>query len=190
MSDQTLDTIGKKLNGSERRDAVHFAVAPVIAGNFLRVGDRVKFATGSTEVVVKCDYEDTPVGIVDPFLTCYYVGENDRFWLFLLPNTITGLRHEWTHPAFNVQPTPITNEQESEKAYSERWLRGFAERYYGNYDEMVSAAVNGESYCFGDDIEYEDFYSKAEFWTHIENVTGIKLDEQQREENNKFRCAC
>ena len=190
MSEQTLDTIGKKLKGGEKRDAVHFAVAPAIAGGFLRVGDRVKFAPGSTEIIVKCEYEEKPVGIVDPFLDCYYVSENERCWLFLLPNTITGLRHEWTHPAFVPQALPVPALIASGKAYSERWLRGFAERYYGDYDEMVACALNGEECCFGRDIEYEDFYAGSEFWTHIEAVTGKHLTPTQREQNNHFRCAC
>jgi hypothetical protein len=94
MSDQTLDAIGKKLTGGERRDAVHFAVAPVRVSGFLRAGERVKLAPGSTDTVVIWDYDDEPpVGIIDPFLDCGYVADGDRCWLFLYPSTITGLRH-------------------------------------------------------------------------------------------------
>lgn len=190
MSEQTLDTIGKILKGGEKRDAVHFAVAPVLAGGFLKSGQRVKFASGSTETVVASDYEEPCVGIIDPFLEKTYVCERERCWMFLMPNTITGLRHEWTHPAFGGQPAAAVNEQESAKAFSERWLRGFAEKYSGDYDEMLAAALDGDSYCFGNDIEYEDFYANAEFWQHVETVSGKKLSNEQRESNNHFRCAC
>lgn len=189
MSD-TLDTIGKKLKGGEGRDAVHFAVAPVRAGEFLRVGDRVKFKEGTTDVVVRCDYEDEPVGIIDPFLDCYYVSDRDRCWLFLMPNSITGLRHEWTHPAFH-KPASATQDQPAEpaKSYSERWLRGFAERYLTDYAEMIGSLEAGEGAFFGNDIEYSDFRHGTEFWQHVEAVTGKTFSEKQVQRMN-FRCAC
>lgn len=189
MSEATLDLIGKPLKGGEQRDAVHFAVAPVMAGGFLKAGERVTFAPGSRERVVKADYEGEWVGVVDPYLEDIYVSEGERFWLFLKPNSITGLRHEWSHPAFD-KAAPVAVREPSPKDFSENWLRGFAERYQGDYDGMVAAAVSGESYCFGEDIEYEDFYVHAEFWKHVENVTGKKFSDDQREQNNHFRCAC
>lgn len=191
MKDQTLDTIGKFLTGGERRDAVHFAVAPVISGGFLKRAQQVKFAPGSTEIVVAWHYEGDFIGIIDPFLEASYVPDGKRCWLFMLPNTITGLRHEWTHPAFNTQSAPILAAPDlTGKARSEKWLREFAELYEGDYRGMVAAAISGESYCFGSDIEYEDFYKNAEFWTHIEEVTGKELSTGERESNNNFRCAC
>jgi hypothetical protein len=85
--------IGKLVTGEEGRDAVHVAIAPVAAPCELRPGQHVD-AHGRPEgpgVV--------PVGIVDPFLR-EAVRPGERFWLFLYPNTVTSLRHEWTHPAF------------------------------------------------------------------------------------------
>lgn len=87
-------------DGEKRRDAVHVAVAPVtcaddgimIPGALLKLIDR--------ENAVCCDWEEA-VGIVDPFLTQSCVKKGQRFWMFLLPNTITGLRHSWRHPAFD-----------------------------------------------------------------------------------------
>ena len=187
----TLDTIGKKLKGGEGRDAVHFAVAPVRAGAFLRAGERVKFEPGSTEVVVAWDYDDQPpVGIIDPFLDCGYVTDKDRCWLFLFPSTITGLRHEWTHPSFPDQQTqPAPQPEESSRDYSERWLRGFAQKYRGDYAEMIAGVQTGKGALFGEDLEYGDFRPGSEFWQHVSIVTGKQFTEGHMQ-NTSFRCAC
>lgn len=190
MTDHTLDTIGKKLKGGERRDAVHFAVAPVQAGGFLRAGERVKFAPGSTDVVVSWDYdEEAPVGIIDPFLNDY-VANGERCWLFLYPSTITGLRHEWTHPAFpDQQPQSVAQPAESPREYSERWLRGFAEKYKADYNEMIAGVSDGTGAFFDDDLEYEDFRPGSEFWQHVSTVTGNDFTEKHMQDTS-FRCAC
>lgn len=191
MTDHTLDTIGKKLKGGERRDAVHFAVAPAQVKGFLRAGERVKFVAGSTEVVETWDYDaKPPVGIIDPFLEDFYVADGDRCWLFLYPSTITGLRHEWTHPAFpDQQPQTAAQPEETAREYSERWLRGFAEKYKGDYDEMMAGVTSGRGAFFGDDLEYSDFRPGSEFWHHVSVVTGKEFTETHID-NTSFRCAC
>lgn len=192
MTDHTLDTVGKKLvRGDERRDAVHFAVAPVqpAKGQFLRPGERVLLAPGSADTVVSWDYDGEPVGIIDPFLDGY-VTDKDRCWLFLFPSTITGLRHEWTHPAFpNQSGAADAQQSEPALAYSERWLRGFAEKYRGDYEEMIAGVADGSGAFFGRDLEYSDFRSNSEFWRHVSIVTGKQFTEMHME-NTSFRCAC
>lgn len=86
-----------------RRDAVHVAVAPVVASVRLRPGVRVGLnEAGEAEL---CSTEDC-IGIVDPFLHDY-VNQGQRFWLFLYPDTITNLRHVWEHPAFKARPPEV-----------------------------------------------------------------------------------
>jgi len=173
--DQTLDTIGKILNADAKRDAVHFAVAPVVAAENLKPGQHVG-KDGTTK---------NPIGVVDPFLR-RSVYEGERFWLFLYPNTITSLRHEWAHPAFQ--------DHISEKSESEIYLRAFADRlfsYYGTYSEngsrfelLLAQAANG---FFGTDINYgPDCTPTDEFWNHFERYTGRKVVER----HSYFRCAC
>ena len=91
-------TIGKIItDGHRRRDAIHVAVAPVTASCRLHPGEHVGLL-GEDDVVGPCGEDN--IGIVDPFLR-KPVERNERFWLFLYPGTITGLRHVWKHPAFN-----------------------------------------------------------------------------------------
>ncbi len=82
-----------------RRDAVHIAIAPVMAGCDLEPGDGVGLIgpPGDCELVGPVGRNN--IGIVDPFLA-EGVKAGQRFWLCLFPGTITSLRHLWTHSAF------------------------------------------------------------------------------------------
>lgn len=81
---------------SARRDAIHIAVAPVIADEVLRPGQHVALVDGATDRI-RAGFD--AIGIVDPFLKGP-VMPGQKCWLFLYPGTITSLRHLWTHPAF------------------------------------------------------------------------------------------
>jgi hypothetical protein len=84
-------------DGDRRRDAIHIAVAPVTAGERLTPGQHVGLVReDDPEMVGPCEHT---IGVVDPYLTAA-VEPGRRFWLFLYPGSITGLRHVWTHPAF------------------------------------------------------------------------------------------
>ena len=94
---QYTPELGKIINGDARRDAIHIAVAPVFAGMRLSPGEHV-FVQGN--LAYNQDYNHKKlIGIVDPFLK-QDVTEGQVFWLFLYPNTVTSLRHVWTHPSF------------------------------------------------------------------------------------------
>ena len=93
--------IGKLLTEAGGRDAVHVAIAPTTAPCELQPGQHVN----------QDGYPENPevrtVGIVDPFLR-EPVRKGERFWLFLYPNSVTSLRHEWTHPAYpNISPVEV-----------------------------------------------------------------------------------
>jgi hypothetical protein len=102
MAEQYTPNIGELCRDDARRDAIHFAVAPVEADMDLRPGDHVGVTQG------RASRDATPIGIVDPFFKGE-VKKGQRFWLFLYPNTITSLRHVWTHPAFSPN-APVKGE--------------------------------------------------------------------------------
>jgi hypothetical protein len=86
-------------DGERRRDAVHVPVAAVMAAVRLAPGQFVGLVQeANVDLVGPCD---CPIGIVDPFLA-QAVEPGERFWLFLYPGSITGLRHIWTHPTFTA----------------------------------------------------------------------------------------
>ena len=95
MNHREMPQLGSLIPHHEnRRDAVHVAIAPVTAAESLAPGDHVGFLgqqVGKTS--------DELIGIVDPFLP-RPVASGERFWLVLYPNTITDMRHVWSHPAF------------------------------------------------------------------------------------------
>lgn len=100
MSDTKL---GQLLDSTATRDAIHIAIAPVIAAHSLVPGAHVGLNEKGEAL-----YTASPIGIVDPFLAAM-VKAGERFYLCLYQQTVTDLRHHWQHPAFNVsaqRPTP------------------------------------------------------------------------------------
>lgn len=178
--DDAIETLGRDyLAGEAKRDAVHVAVAPVVPNEDMQPGTKVVFLkSGDTVNVRKAEKDELPVGVIDPFKLNRAM-KGWHCWMLLMPRSIVGLRHEWQHPAFNG----TTEDQ------SEAWLRALAAKYEYTYEKLVSEAVSGDGSFFGTDIDYEDFFADADFWHHIETVSGEKLSKQHRE-NASYRCAC
>lgn len=156
--------IGKIIDGDAARDAIHIAVAPVVAGEALEPGTHVALDENGTAV----SYKTKPIGIVDPFLANAVV-KGQKFYLFLYPRTVTNLRHEWSHAAFRQEP--------STASVSMGWLLRFAELHQMAYCDMMAAVkefVDGG--CDEPTIEndFRDWETPPEFWIHYEAVTGKK----------------
>ena len=95
---QYTPNIGELCGEDARRDCVHIAMAPVVAGEDMNPGARVRLDQEGKGY----EQSEGSIGIVDPFLDdCVLKGQ--KFWLFLYPNTITNLRHVWSHPAFQAK---------------------------------------------------------------------------------------
>ncbi len=186
MKDDTQKSIGTLL-GSDvtHRDAIHIAVVPVIAADGLMGGDHVDLAYGTTNQVKRAA-DGEGIGVIDPFLKTY-LRKGDRCWLFLHPNTVTGMRHEWVHPVFDA-PLPMP------KSEAEAWLRKFADRWNFDYDEMIATAQEKEGGVVANGIDLHsaselDAGDEAMFWQNIEAITQQKFDDEHRN-NFTWSCSC
>lgn len=94
-------TLGELAPPNAARDAVHVAVAPVIAGCLLEAGAHVTIKNGTAWPATG----PSIVGIIDPFLK-NGARKGQMVWVMMKPNSVADLRHEWTHPAFPETPTP------------------------------------------------------------------------------------
>jgi hypothetical protein len=176
MSD-AMEVLGTLIDESAKRDAIHIAVAPVVAEGTLKPGQNIGFVPGSSERVSgTADH----IGIVDPYLKAAVL-PGQRFYMFLYPRTITSLRHEWTHPAF-----------EDNKRVSEQWIRELADSVDVTYNQIMDHA---RQQAAGADFPYliggaamEGESTPEEFWHHFEVVTGEKVAPERRE--NFFSCSC
>lgn len=162
-----------------QRDAIHIAVAPVVSDGTYPPGKHVGFMPDGT---VGADAEHK-IGIVDPFLNTD-VEKGERFWLFLYPQTVTGMRHHWSHPAF----TPKTDLEESE-----RWLRAYAlelKPYDSGekaYRKFVTELERGELFGHGKDMHsFSDVKSPELLKYHAERALGIHINWEQF----TFSCSC
>jgi hypothetical protein len=191
-----LDTLGSIITENEKRDAIHLAVEPAVAGHQLMPGDHVGFLKDG-----RIGHCEDPVGIVDPFLKTT-VKKGERFWLVVYPRQITSLRHVWTHPAFGDEPMEPADAGKSPAEISEAWLREFCRNAdCPGYDDVMTAVTGGalEDYGYGDsyrnDGEYLFFAGRdahgeipPEFWDHVEVVTGKKIGPEDRAQY--FSCSC
>lgn len=169
--------IGEIITTTQHRDAVHMAIAPVVAGHQLQPGQRVAMTDGKAFI----SPTHRSIGIVDPFLDGY-VDPNERFWLFLYPGSITSLRHHWEHPSLADDMSP--------RPESEVWLREFAEECGLGYQELMGGAedwvIGGQYLCCGSLLEGRGVPDA--FWGHYEAVTGKRVPSGKQ--HTFFSCSC
>lgn len=188
MSNQHPE-LGKLLTGGEQRDAIHIAIAPVVAAERLNPGDHIGFSEpGNCLKVAGNISSDRFIGIVDPFLP-HPVQPGERFYMCLYPRTTQNLRHDWEHPAFiaaNAARKLGANE-------SEEWLRDYAENTLEvPYNDLIAAghylAKHGDWGELG--VGHQDNDVPSAFWDHFEAVTGVHIPEAYRSDNQYIPCAC
>lgn len=194
MSDTKHPKLGEILTTTEERDAIHIAIAPVIAGVELKPGEHIGFAPESKMIVITTGLLVKHIGIVDPYLT-KPVKKGEQFYIFLYPRTVTSLKHVWTHPDFEV----ISNTQERDKQNTEKtdvayqWLTNFAtDVVHMSLNSLLNAAdefqKTGDYQCLSFDTpdECHNEETMILFWQHYETLTNNK----PKTVEGFFRCAC
>lgn len=202
MKKETI--LGQKLTGNEERDAVHIAVAPATALVTLKPGEHVEItnSNGRTEAVKAGKH---PIGIVDPFLTTS-VKFGEQFYIFLYPNTITSLKHVWTHPDFEEKVFSVcssvngyTNDDnncvDTDKTESVQWMEDFASSCDMSLKDMLAIGrvfnKTGQAYVeHGSDRCMDAIFNcggAEEFWKHYEIITGDVVKDKY---DQPFSCSC
>lgn len=177
--------LGQIIITPQQRDAIHIAVAPVVAADKLRAGDKVWLENGLARLGAI-----NSIGVVDPFLdVAVEVGQT--FWLYLNPGSITSLRHDWTHPAFEAAaPAQVPQRSASEKWMREWAMKHVSEDYYGDSgrlseDDALAYAIDvGHRNHIGPHEDARAFIDD-EWWTHWEAITG-----KTGSRGEYFSCSC
>lgn len=179
VSTDALETLGTIIDEKEKRDAIHLAVLPAVAGEPLRPGQQISLRPDG-----KAGYAVNGLGIVDPFLRST-VAAGERFWMVLKPRLVTSLRHVWTHPSF---PDELPQGEDREDAKRE------LERIAGQVDCEFDTLIQG-AHAYLDHGDYlseggrwDGTYLPDEFWPAFEAYTGRKVPCDNR--NSFFSCSC
>ena len=190
----TLGTLS--LSEQDKRDAIHLAVEPVVAGEILHPGEHVGLFDGVATTRSK------HLGIVDPFIE----GEvlpGQRFWLVVYPRQITSLRHVWEHPDFPASGETEKKDVDAQAAWE--WMEQYAaslgkyaDDYEGSYydvtaEELMSYAdtwIKPNSRYGGDWLVkgglLEGVSIHPDFWDYYEKIRGTRPEENV----NFFSCSC
>lgn len=169
--------VGQLIDETALRDAIHMAIAPVISGGNYRPGEHVGFMPDG-RIGIRAEKK---IGIIDPFLE-NGVSAGERCYIFLYPQTVTGMRHHWAHPAFGE----VKVESSDPKEVSKRWLSDLASKCGVSYEKMMDA-VEADNYIhMGENESYKTHLDGVidEFHKHIETVTGKVY------QGYPFSCSC
>lgn len=196
-----VETMGKILPDEipvGTRDAVHVAVLAATAGETLWAMGDVSYENG-----IACT-EGKHIGIVDPFLDGK-VKRGQKFWLFLYPRTITGLKHVWEHPdVAGVQqeyfPTPVKKARsEADVTAARDEAVEYLHQWAGNHGVEYTSMMRKIKECINDEGELDDYINLGtgsskeiddpeEFWTNVGLV--LNVDIKDKTQITYFSCSC
>ncbi len=187
VSTDALETLGTIIDDTQKRDAIHLAVLPVMAGARLKPGQEIALTDG---VALP---QAGGMLIVDPFLSEPAM-PGERFWAVLKPRLVTSLRHVWTHPEFpseEVAAPAAAGSFDLEKAKARAVIERIAEQCnVDSADELIWGArryiKHGDYMCEGG--RWEGVSLPDEFWPAYEIVTGEMATEHYGD--SFFSCSC
>lgn len=177
--------LGKFIDETFQRDAVHVAIAPVQATEDMAPSDKIDLIFDSTYQVM---LSDEPIGLVDPYLALItdVVKKGQWFYMVLLPNTVTGMRHHWSHTSFPGE----------DKAYSEKWLMAFATECgftYNRLMDIIKEAIDNGSFTLDSNTAQYFNDQRQDLSTHYNAVTGSRLsflEIEVEEDDEDYHCGC
>lgn len=185
-----ITTIGSLLEGEQSRDAIHIAIAPAVAAEKLVPGEHVGLDEKGEATAA-----GAPIGIVDPYLDVKSLQKGARFWLFLYPNSVTGMRHHWAHPSFGpLDATKISHADHVTK--SKAWIAEHAQLLglsvdvlMENADQWVSNTGSWPDIIVQHGSErWRDNFDSTNFWHHYEIVRGVTVSEDRK--GSMYCCSC
>lgn len=163
----------------ELRDAVHVAITPAFAGEDLEPGAHVELDTIAMKAT-PLQLGNRGVGIADPFRT-ETIKKGSRLWICMYPGSISSLRHDWTHPAFEASSLS--------RVATER-LKSFADEIDVTYEDLMANARehvdSGEYWSEGP--KFDGVYTPDDFWDLYQAATGQSVPEKRQ--GNFFSCSC
>ena len=182
MSEATT-ILGKTHTGQLTRDAIHIAVASCHSEEAMRPGEHVGLASNDNKALVTTRAQKL-IGIVDPFYPRKeLILPGTWFWVCLYPQTITDLRHVWTHPVFGAPGLEFGGT-------SYDWMVKWAGTYGFTAEKAIHKAKNyllyGEYWV--DEGTFEGEHFPKEFWTHYEAITGETVPDDKKQ--GFLSCSC
>jgi hypothetical protein len=175
--------LGEYINGPAERDAVHVAISPVRAKELMGPANRVGISHYDGSDYWVSLYSDPKVGIIDPFLG-KMVPHGERVWICLFPETVTAIKHHWSHPAFDAVATQTNTEKDA--------IKEIAKTCGVTLEELVEIGLeysqSGE-YDMDNRELYKDV-SQDQWKTFWDYMVKEHSAEKPQYEDAPFTCSC
>lgn len=169
------------------RDAIHIAIVKAIVGSqydmhpgegcYISVKDNKVYSANSSSF-----------GIINPFIqppaSSYGWKKGDEVEVYLMPNSIQSLKHEWTHPVLDRK---IETKEDIAEAYFEECAL-VCGRTKDQFLEELSDCIVGERESLSfQGFDTPDFMYEEEFWEAYKIITKIDVPKPKRP---SFSCSC